>query len=117
MRPAGWPEGVEDPDSSDLAVSAQRWLWEIGSLDRRTSSVWALYPVAHAYRVACDIDARLAGARDAYSRARAEFRSSDIPVDAVLEALEEEGAQLQRLRREVLLVEEALKGRRWGARL
>lgn len=117
MRPPGWPDGVADPDSSEFVESAQRWLWDVGSVERRTESIWSVHPVAHAFRVACDVDARLAGAREAYSRARAAFDGTDVPVAAVLEALEDEGARLQRLRREVSLVQEAMRGQRWGARL
>lgn len=57
------------------------------------------------------------GARSAYSRARKELTGTGVDVEAVLAALEAEGAALQALQREVSLVAEALAGRRWQARI
>ncbi|MDP4690397.1 MAG: hypothetical protein NWS32_06580 [Candidatus Nanopelagicales bacterium] len=117
MRPPGWPERVGDPDGEEFSATAATWLWEVSSLERSPDDVWARYPRSLAFRVACDVDSRLEGARVAYSHARAALHDASVPVDEVLSALEREGAALQRLQREVGLVQEALGGRRWGARL
>lgn len=117
MRPPGWPDGVSDPDEGDFTDSAVRWLWDIASVPRSSTSVWALHPRALAFRVACDLEARVEGARAAYARARRALADSGVELEDVLTALEAEGAELQRLQREVDLVAQALEGRRWQARL
>ena len=59
MRPPGWPARVADPDSADFPESAIRWLWDVGSIDRSPGSVWARHPRALAFRVSCDLEARV----------------------------------------------------------
>lgn len=117
MRPPGWPARVADPDSAEFAESATRWLWDIGSIERSPASVWARHPRALAFRVSCDLDARVEGARLAYARARTALTDSGLDPELALRALEAEAADLQRLQREVSMVSEALQGRRWHARL
>lgn len=117
MRPPGWPECVGDPDDEEFVATATTWLWEVGYLERSPDVVWTRYPEALAFRVTCDVAARLEGTRVSYSHARSALRDGSVPVDEVLSALQREGAALQRLQREVGLVQQALSGRRWGARL
>jgi hypothetical protein len=108
---------VSDPDASDFPESAERWLWDVGSTPRDLGSAWTGRPSALAFRVACDLAARVEGTRAAYSRARQELTGSGVDIDSVLTALEAEGSALQALQREVSLVREALSGRRWQARI
>lgn len=77
------------------------------------------HPVILAFRARHDVASRLDGARAAYAAARAELVDQADPpeVASFLEALEAEGAHLVALQREVVLVEEALRGRRWRPRL
>ena len=117
MRPPGWPARVADPDSPDFPESAIRWLWDVGSIERSPASVWARHPRALAFRVSCDLEARVEGARVAYARARAVLNESGLDPEEALRALEAEAADLQRLQREASMVAEALNGRRWHARL
>jgi hypothetical protein len=117
MRPPGWPDRVADPEDADFPESASRWLWDIASLERSADSVWARHPRALAFRVACDLDARVEGARLAYARVRTALADAGVDPEEVLRALEAEAADLQRLQREVTMVAEALGGRRWHARL
>lgn len=117
MRPPGWPTGVADPDQGDFVASATRWLWDIASIPRSPTSVWGQHPQALAFRVACDLEARVEGARLAYARARRALVDSGVDPESALMALEAEGVDLQRLQREVELVADALGGRRWQARL
>lgn len=117
MRPPGWPARVVDPNSSDFPESATRWLWDVGSIERAPDSVWARHPRALAFRVACDLEARVEGARMAYARARQTLADAGLDLEEALRALESEAALLQRLQREVAMVAEALGGRRWRARL
>lgn len=117
MKPPGWPAGVCDPDEADFVESAQRWLWDVGSIPRDPESVWTRNPTALAFRVVIDLQARVEGARNAYSRARTALGSEGVDVDQVLSWIEGEAAELQRWHREALLVAEALDGQRWGPRL
>jgi hypothetical protein len=100
-----------------MVDSAVPWLWEVGSLTRSPNSVWARHPRALAFRVGCDLGARLEGARTAYATARIVLAESDVDIAEVLAELEREAADLQRERREVAMVGEALAGRRWRDRL
>lgn len=117
MRPPGWPARVADPDSPDFPESASRWLWDVGSVERTPASVWARHPRALAFRVGCDLEARLEGARKAYARVRTALTDAGLDPEEALRALEAEAADLQRLQREVAMIAEALDGRRWRARL
>ena len=117
MRPPGWPAEVADPEDTAFPDTAVRWMWEISSLERSPSSVWARHPRALAFRVACDLDARIEGARRAYARARVALVGVGVDPEEALRALEAEAAGLQRLQREVALVGQALEGHRWQARL
>lgn len=117
MRPPGWPAEVADPDDAEFPDTAVRWMWEISSLERSPASVWARHPRALAFRVACDLDARIEGARRAYSQVRVTLVDAGVDPEEALRALESEAADLQRLQREVALVGQALEGRRWQARL
>ena len=117
MRPPGWPVRVADPASAEFPESASRWLWDVGSIERSPTSIWSRHPRALAFRVACDLQARVEGARLAYARARTVMAEAGLDPGEVLQALEAEAADLQRLQREVAMVSEALDGRRWHARL
>jgi hypothetical protein len=108
---------VTDPEQPDFPESATRWLWDVASIPRSTTSLWARHPRALAFRVGCDLDARVEGARLAYARARTALAGTGLDPDEALQALEAEAAELQRLQREVEMVAEALAGRRWQARL
>jgi len=106
----------EDPAFTERAVA---WLLDIGPAEWRTSSILREQPVLLAFRAHADVCARVEGARTAYSSARADLRDTVTPpaLEGFLAALEAEGAALLALEREVGLVEEALRGRRWRPRL
>ena len=86
-------------------------------MERSPNSVWARHPRALAFRVSCDLEARVEGARIAYARARTALTETGLDPEEALRALEAEAADLQRLQREATMVAEALDGRRWHARL
>lgn len=117
MKPPGWPTDVCDPDEAEFPTSAERWLWDVGSMTRDPASVWAQQPEALAFRVACDLQARIEGARIAYARARTALGDTGIDMSRILAALEAEAATLQRWQREVAVVMRALSGERWHQRL
>ncbi len=117
MRPPGWPAAVPDPDDPEFEDAAIGWLWDVSSLERSTVSVWGQHPRALAFRVSCDIDARLEGLRTAYAQARVALTGAEVALEIALAELEREAADLLRWQREVSLVEEALNGHRWRGRL
>lgn len=86
-------------------------------MERSPNSVWARHPRALAFRVSCDLEARVEGARVAYARARTALTEAGLDPEEALRALEAEAADLQRLQREATMVAEALDGRRWHDRL
>lgn len=119
MQPAGWPADLPDPDDPEFAARAVAWLLDLGPGHWRQQRVLREQPLVLAVRARHDVDARLQGARAAYAAARTELGDAVPPpiIEALLESLEAEGAWLLALQREVGLVEEALRGRRWRARL
>lgn len=108
---------VAAPDDAEFAESATRWLWDVSSIGRSATSVWGRHPQALAFRVACDLEGRIHGARLAYARARTSLAEAGADTEEVLRQIEAEAAELQRLQREVAMIAEALAGRRWQARL
>lgn len=119
VAPIGWPTAVPPPDAPDFPRKAVSWLLDLCPGDFRAHEVLRRHPAILARFTAHQIDAALAGARTAYSRARAELRDVAPPeaVSAALTALEHEGARLVAAQREVALVEQALRGKRWRQQL
>ena len=118
-RPPGWPDRLADPDDPEFAPAAIAWLLDQGPGEWRSLPGLRDSPAALAYRARCEVRGRLDAARAAYSGLRREL-AEDLPadeIDAALAALEAEGAGLLALEREVDLVAEALRGRRWRPRL
>lgn len=119
VAPPGWPSGVRPPDAPDWERTAVGWLLdqcppEYRSYDalRRHALVLARFAVLH-------VEACQAGTRRALSEARAELRDV-VPlevVDAAIDAWLREEARLAAVRRSAGLVEEALRGRRFAARM
>jgi len=119
QAPPGWPRRVVAPGVPDWEASAAAWLLDQCPADYRAHDVLRRHPVVLARFAAHHVDAALAGARAAYAGARRELRDQVSPevLEASLRALEAEGARLARASREVALVEEALQGTRWRAKL
>lgn len=119
VAPPGWPHRVRPPDAPDWEWTAQKWLLDICPPEyrsyptlRRHVVVLARFAVLHVAgaQLACD---------RGLSEARAELRDVTDPdvVEAAIETWHREQARLLRLRREAVLVEEALRGKRFVARL
>jgi hypothetical protein len=119
QAPPGWPRGVRPPGVTGWEDSASAWLLDQCPPDYRSHDVLRRHPLVLARFAAHHVDAALEGARAAYAGARRELRDQVAPevLEASLRALEAEGARLARASREVALVEEALQGTRWRAKL
>lgn len=119
VAPPGWPARVRPPDAPAWERTAETWLLDICPPEyrsyptlRRHVVVLARFAVLHVAgaQLACD---------RGLSEARAELRDVADPdvVESAVETWHREQARLLRLRREVVLVEEALRGKRFFARL
>ena len=117
--PPGWPAEVRPPGAPDWERTAVGWLFDLCPPEYRAHDVLRRYPVVLARFAAEHVGAGVAAARRGLATARADLRdvvSADV-VDAAIAAYEREGARLARMERSVRLVEEALRGRRFVAKL
>jgi hypothetical protein len=117
--PPGWPEEVLPPDTPDWERTATGWLFDLCPPDYRLYDVLRRHPAVLARFAAHHVQAGIDAARRGLATARDELRDVADPetVAAALAAYEREGARLLRTQRAVALVEEALRGRRFRARL
>ena len=117
--PPGWPEEVRHPDSPDWERTATAWLFDLCPPDYRLHDVLRNHPPVLARFAAHHVQAGIDAARRGLATARDDLRDVADPetIAAALAAYEREGARLVRTQRAVGLVEEALRGRRFRARL
>lgn len=117
--PPGWPEEVRPPGTPDWERSASGWLFDLCPPDYRAHDVLRKHPVVLARFAARHVDSAVEAARLGLATVRDELRdvADATTVAAAVAAWEREGARLVRTRRAVGLVEEALRGRRFRARL
>ncbi len=117
--PPGWPGEVRAPGVPDWERSATAWLFDLCPPDYRAHEVLRRHPVVLASFAAQHVQAGIEAARRGLSTARDELRGVADPetVAAALTAYEREGARLVVAARSVALVQDALRGRRFVARL
>jgi len=119
VAPPGWPAPVRPPDAPDWERTAQNWLLDICPPEYRSYPALRRHLVVLARFAVLHVEASQAAVRRGLSEARADLRdvaSLDV-VDAAVQTWLAEEARLAGLRRAVGLVEEALRGRRFVARL
>jgi hypothetical protein len=117
--PPGWPADVRPPDAPAWEKTAEAWLLDISPPEYRTYPALRRHLVVLARFALLHVEAMQAAVRRGLSEARAELRELE-PPDVVEEAVEtwlREDARLAGVRREVGLVEDALRGTRYRARL
>ncbi|HEX4699529.1 MAG TPA: hypothetical protein VH857_09245 [Actinomycetes bacterium] len=117
--PPGWPAEVRPPGATDWERSATAWLFDLCPPDYRAHEVLRRHPVVLARFAARHVAAGIEAARLGLSTTRDDLRDvvDATTVAAAVAAWEREGARLVRAERAVALVEEALRGRRFRARL
>jgi hypothetical protein len=117
--PPGWPAEVRPPDTPDWERTAVAWLFDLCPPDYRAHEVLRRHPVVLARFAAQHVQAGVDAARRGLSTVRDELRGLADPetVAAAVAAYEREGARLVVAVRAVALVEDALRGRRFVARL
>ena len=119
VAPPGWPAQVRPPDAPDWERTAQDWLLDICPPEYRSYPALRRHVVVLARFAVLYVEAQQAAVRRGLSEARANLRDVALldVVDAAVQTWQAEDARLSGTRRAVGLVEEALRGRRFVARL
>lgn len=117
--PPGWPLQVRPPGVEDWERTASAFLLDCCPADYRAYPVLRRHPAVLAWFAAAHVEAQVSAAADGLGGLRRSLEDHVPPevVQAAVEAWEEQSARLQRIRREVALVEEALRGRVFVQRL
>lgn len=119
VAPPGWPREVRPPDAPDWEVTAVNWLLDLCPPDYRRYTGLRRHVVVLARFAVLHVEANQAAVRRGLSQVRADLKdvASLEVVDAAVQTFQLEDARLVGVRRAVGLVEEALRGRRYVARL
>jgi hypothetical protein len=119
VSPPGWPRQVRPPGAPDWERSAVNWLLDICPPEFRSYPVLRRHDVVLARFAVLHVEACQSAVRRGLSEARAALRdvADADTVEGAVEAWQREHARLLAERRAVGLVEEALRGRRFVARL
>ncbi|NYG55704.1 hypothetical protein [Nocardioides perillae] len=117
--PPGWPAEVRPPHAPDWERTAVAWLRDVTPPEWRGIAPLRRHPLLLARGAVLHVEGQQGAVRRGLAEARSELAAvgGQELVAAALEAWSLEEARLQGLRRAVGLVEEALRGRRWVARL
>ena len=107
------------PGAPDWERAATAWLFELCPPEYLGYPVLRRHPVVLARFAARQVSAQVSAAREGLAEVRSELREVVGPdvVTAAVNALEQEGARLLAVSRAVALVERALRGERFRARL
>jgi hypothetical protein len=117
--PPGWPSQVRPPGAPGWDRTAVAWLLDLCPPEYRGYAVLRRHEVVLARFALLHVEGGQAAVRRGLSEARAVLRDVADPdtIDRAVVAWQAEEARLLAERRAVLLVEEALRGRRFVARL
>ena len=117
--PPGWPPQVRPPGAPAWERTATAWLLDVCPPEYRGYPVLRNHEVVLARFALLHVEGGQAAVRRGLSEARGVLRDVADPgtVDAAVLAWQAEEARLSGERRAVGLVEEALRGRRFVARL
>ncbi len=119
ISPPGWPHAVRPPGAPGWEHTAGTWLLDLCPPEYRTYPALRRHLVVLARFAVLYVEASQEACRRGLSEARAELRDvadADV-VDAAVETWLSEDARLSGVRRAAGLVEQAIRGRRFVARL
>ncbi len=119
VSPPGWPRQVRPPGAPGWERTAVNWLLDICPPEYRSYPVLRRHDVVLARFAVLHVEACQAAVRSGPSQGRAALRdvAGADAVEAAVETWQREAARLLAEHRSVSLVEEALRGRRFVARL
>lgn len=119
VAPPGWPREVRPPDAPDWEASAAAWLLDLCPSDYRRWPGLRRHVVVLARFAVLHVEAQQAATRRGLSEIRGDLKdvATLAVVEAAVQTFQLEEARLMSVRRAVGLVEEALRGRRYVARL
>lgn len=119
VAPPGWPRQVRPPHAPGWEETATAWLLDICPPEYRSYPVLRRHVVVLARFAILHVEASQAAVRRGLSEARSVLRDVAEPatVEAAVETWHAEAARLVAERRAAGLVEEALRGRHFVARL
>jgi hypothetical protein len=119
VTPPGWPAAVRPPDAPGWEHTAGAWLLDLCPPEYRTYPALRRHLVVLARFAVLYVEASQEACRRGLSEARSELRDVADPdvVEAAVETWLSEDARLSGVRRAAGLVEEAIRGRRFVARL
>lgn len=117
--PPGWPPAVRPPGAPGWEHTAVAWLLDICPPEYRSYPVLRRHDVVLARFAVLHVEACQAAVRRGLSEARVVLRevADQAAIESAVETWHTESARLLAERRAVGLVEEALRGRRFVARL
>ena len=119
VAPPGWPSQVRPPDAPDWERTAASWLLDLCPADYRRFPGLRRHVVVLARFAVLHIEAQQLATRRGLSEIRGDLRdvADEAVVTAAVQTFQLEDARLLAVRREVGLVEEALRGRRYRVRM
>ncbi len=119
VTPPGWPAPVRPPGAPDWERTAVAWLLDLCPPDYRGYPLLRRHDVVLARFAALHVEGCQAAVRQGLSEARGALRGvvDADTVERAVEVWQAEEARLLAERRAVGLVEDALRGRRFVARL
>lgn len=119
VTPPGWPASVRAPDAPEWTATAVTWLLDQVPPEYRGYPALRRHPVVLARFAVLHLQACHAAVLEGLSQARGDLRQvadHDV-VEAAVLTFQREEARLIGVRRSAALIEEALRGRRFRARL
>jgi hypothetical protein len=119
VAPPGWPREVRPPDAPDWEGTAVSWLLDLCPAEYRRYPGLRRHVIVLARFAVLHVEAQQAASRRGLSQIRSDLKdvaTLDV-VEAAVQTFQLDEARLQSTRRAVGLVEEALRGRRYVARL
>ncbi|MET3960220.1 hypothetical protein ABIE44_000154 [Marmoricola sp. OAE513] len=119
VAPPGWPSQVRPPDSPEWERTATNWLLDICPPEYRDYPGLRRHPAILARFAVLHVEAGQAAVQRGLSEVRGLLRdiASHAEVAAAVDVWQSEGARLIATRRAVGLVEDALRGQRYAARM
>ncbi|WP_298131415.1 hypothetical protein [Micropruina sp.] len=113
--PPGWPERVRPPGAPDWELTATEFLLDCCPADYRRYRLLRRHPVVLARFAAVFVEAQERASREGLAGVRMSLADLVAPevIAGAVEVWSQQQAFLARLRREVTMVEEALRGRRF----